>query len=231
MASHLPFRRHANDYERHNLVQKKIARRLADGIAKPHDTIVELGCGNGTFFKVYPHPFRRYVAIDAAPEMVALHPQTTGVENWVGDFNDPSLFERIRAVRPDLIVSASALQWAEDLDRTLAMIAELDRPVALAIFTAGTFASLRKITGAPSPIRDFDTTAALLRKYWHGPIEPLRYRLYFSDRLAMLRYIKYSGVTGGGRPLPYRTVKRILAAYPFAYLEMEALRFYSSSKH
>ena len=224
MTPHLQFRRHAESYERYNIVQTQVAQALVEKIPGPFEGIVDLGCGSGGFFRAYKYPYANYLAIDIAPEMLARHPDGEGIEKWVGDFDDPVLFDALAEREFDLLVSSSALQWAKDLDWTLACIASLGRPVALAIFTDGTFRSLREVTGSTSPIRSREATEELLRRHFDVEIDILRYELYFDDTLAMLRYIKRSGVSGGRRLLDYAGTKKLLADYPLSYLEFEVVR-------
>jgi len=232
MKPHLQFRRHAGSYDRYNLIQTRVARALAKKIGRPISRIVDLGCGSGGFFRAYEHPFTCYLAVDVAPEMVARHPRKSGVETMVGDFDDPELFRMLRQREFDLLVSASALQWSKDLDTALARIASLRKPVALALFTSGTFETLRRVAGTPSPIRSrAETTALLTRHLPDARIGFLRYRLYFRDTLAMLRYIKRSGVSGGIARLRYKETRRLLAEYPLRYLEFEVVTAVSRAIH
>ncbi|WP_353661568.1 methyltransferase [Hydrogenimonas sp. SS33] len=218
------FRRHARTYPRYNLIQKRVARALLEKIPRTYRRIVDLGCGNGVLYHAYERPFISYLAVDAAPEMVALHPSGPGVEKMVGDFNDPALFEALKKRRFDLLLSSSSLQWAADLEFTLASLASLQKPTALTLFTAGTFATLHRTAGVTSPIRSRVETVEALRRHIGGEIDILKYELYFRDTLSMLRYIKRSGVSGGERQLGYKETKRILETYPLSYLEFEVVR-------
>ena len=224
MAAHREFRRFAGSYRRYSFIQERVPRALVSKIDRPYPVVVDLGCGSGGLFRAYEHPFTRYWAVDAAPEMLALHPSGPGVEKMVGDFNDASLFETLGGLDFDLLLSSSALQWSEDLDWTLARIAALGRPAAMTIFTSGTFAALREVTGTPSPIRSAEETIAAIERHFDAEIDLLRYRLYFRERLSMLRYIKRSGVSGGGGRLGYRDIRRVLDTYPFPWLEFEVVR-------
>ncbi len=224
MAAHKEFRRFAASYGRYNLIQARVARALVSKIDRPYPVLVDLGCGSGGLFRAYEQPFMKYWAVDAAPEMLALHPSDPRVEKVVGNFNDASLFETLERLDFDLLISSSALQWSEDLDWTLGQIASLKRPAAMTIFTSGTFASLRKVTGTPSPIRSAGETIEALRRHFDAEIDLLRYRLFFKDALSMLRYIKRSGVSGGAGLLGYREIKRIVETYPFPWLEFEVVR-------
>jgi malonyl-CoA O-methyltransferase len=225
-APHREFGRFAQSYGRYNLIQRRVAHALAKKVAESgfkHESIVDLGCGSGGFFLANERSFTRYLAIDISAEMVAIHPEGAGVEKWVGDFNDPSLFDKLAGRDFDLVVSSSALQWARDLDWTLSRIASLKKPVALAIFTSGTFAALHETAGVTSPIRTKEATIDLLKKHFNARIDLLHFRLYFKDRLSMLRYIKRSGVSGGERKLGYRQTKAVLENYPLPYLQFEVV--------
>ncbi|WP_456449480.1 methyltransferase [Hydrogenimonas sp.] len=224
MAAHKEFRRFAASYGRYNLIQARVARALVSKIDRPYPIVVDLGCGSGGLFQAYEQPFTKYWAIDAAPEMLALHPSDPRVEKMVGNFDDASLFETLETLDFDLLVSSSALQWSADLDWTLERISSLKRPAAMAIFTSGTFASLRRVTGTPSPIRSARETIDLLERHFDATIDILHYRLYFRDTLSMLRYIKRSGVSGGERHLPYGAIKRVIENYRLPYLEFEVVR-------
>ena len=218
------FRRFASGYGRYSLIQERVAKALASKIARPYGRIVDLGCGSGGFFRAYEHPFTKYCAVDLAPQMLSLHPGGEGVEKLEADFDDPRLYDRLRKGGFDLLVSSSALQWSRDLDLTLGRIASLDLPVALAIFTSGTFESLHRTAGTISPIRSMEETVAAIERNFDAEIDILRYELYFSDRLSMLRYIKRSGVSGGKRQLSFARTKKILQEYTLAYLEFEVVR-------
>jgi malonyl-CoA O-methyltransferase len=219
----MEFQRFAKSYSRYSLIQARVAEVLASKISGSFSHVVDLGCGSGGFFNAYKKPFVSYFAIDIAPEMIAIHPTINGVETMVGDFNDPKLFKVLKKREFDLIVSSSALQWSRDLDWTLSQIADFKKPVALSLFTSGTFKTLHSIAGISSPIRSKDETIRLLQKHLNVKIDTLQFRLYFSDRLSMLRYIKQSGVSGGRRKLSITQTRRILRDYPLLYLEFEVV--------
>jgi len=63
----------------------------------------------------------------------------------------------------------------------------------------------------------------LLQKHFDLKIDILKHRLYFSDRLSMLRYIKQSGVSGGVRRLSITQTRMILRDYPISFLEFEVV--------
>ncbi|WP_456322284.1 methyltransferase domain-containing protein [Hydrogenimonas sp.] len=226
MPSNRQFNRFAQSYRRYSLIQKRVAGFLARQVARSgytQDRIVDLGCGSGGYFMAHDRTFTSYLAIDVSAEMVRIHPEGQGVEKMVGDFNDPELFRSLKERDFDLIVSSSALQWAKDLDATLGLVATLKKPVALSIFTSGTFAALHRSMDITSPIRSKEETLDLIEKHFDARVDILQYRLYFSDRISMLRYIKRSGVSGGERKVGYRRLKEALENYPLAYLQFEVV--------
>jgi len=93
--------------------------------------------------------------------------------------NAPDAFVDVAKFRFDRIVSASALQWAKDLDTTLAAIAALNTPVSLAIFTSNTFKTLYETAGLSPILRHSDEVTALLEKHFDGGLEILHYTLTF----------------------------------------------------
>jgi len=223
MTSHKEFQRFAKTYSQYSLIQARIAEVLANKISGNFSHVVDLGCGSGGFFNAFKKPFVSYLAIDISPEMLEIHPTTNGVETMVGDFNDPKLFEALKKREFNLIVSSSALQWSQNLDWTLSQIASFKKPIALSLFTSGTFKTLHNIVGISSPIRSKEETVRLLKKHFDAKIDTLEFRLYFSDRLSMLRYIKQSGVSGGKRKLSITQTRNILRDYPLFFLEFEVV--------
>ncbi|WP_457593843.1 methyltransferase [Hydrogenimonas sp.] len=224
MQHHREFGRFAEDYGRYSLIQERVAKALAVKVGGGFRRIVDIGCGSGGFFRAYEHPLTYYCAVDFSETMLDLHPDGERVEKIVGDFDDPALYRRLSGIDFDLLVSSSALQWSRDLDLALGRIAALNRPVALAIFTSGTFASLHETAGTGSPIRSEEETIDAVKRHFDAAVDTLRYRLYFKERLSMLRYIKRSGVSGGRQRLTYSETKKIVESYPLPYLEFEVVR-------
>jgi len=223
MSPNKEFSRFAKTYSRCSLIQSRVAKRLVEKISGTYSHIVDIGCGSGAFFNAYKKDFKTFLAIDQSLEMLQIHPSTIGVEKMIGDFNDQRMFDILKNRKFDLIVSSSALQWSQNLDWTLLQIASFKKPVALALFTSGTFKKLHDIAGITSPIRSKDETIKLLKKHFDLKIDVIKYRLYFSDTLSMLRYIKLSGVSGGVQKLSITQTRKILNNYPFSYLQFEVV--------
>jgi malonyl-CoA O-methyltransferase len=217
------FSRFAAEYGTHNVVQAKVAQKLiADTLNTPR-RILDLGCGNGTLFSQLTWPIERFVGVDFSASMLSHHPRTPQTELICGDFNDPALFDTLQQASFDRIYSASALQWAHDLDGVFASIAALHAPLSLAIFTSGTFKSLYETAGLGPILKSADEVMAIAGRHFDAQFEVVHYALEFESVRDMLRYIKRSGVSGGRRVLDVAQTKALMWDYPLNYLEFEVV--------
>ncbi len=224
------FSRYAAEYGSRNVIQRHVAQKLIAS-TEPHPRrILDLGCGNGTLFSLIDWEIERFVGVDFSEQMLEHHPKDSNVELILGDFNDPVLFERLSGEHFDRIYSASALQWAEDLDRVIESLASLNTPMSLAIFTAGTFKTLHECAGVAPLLRTSDEVMAITEKYVDARFEVLHTTLEFDSVREMFRYIKRSGVSGGRRVLDFSQTKRLMETYPLNYLEFEVV-FITTPSH
>ncbi|HEX5622839.1 MAG TPA: methyltransferase domain-containing protein, partial [Sulfuricurvum sp.] len=130
------FSRYASQYGMYNVIQSKVAQKLiADTQQKPGH-ILDLGCGSGTLYSHIDWEIETFTGVDFSESMLEHHPKSPNVTLRLGDFNDATLFENLSCGRFDRIYSASALQWANDLDRVFQSISQLNGSVSLAIFTS-----------------------------------------------------------------------------------------------
>ncbi|MBD3810143.1 MAG: methyltransferase domain-containing protein [Sulfuricurvum sp.] len=217
------FSRYAAEYGSRNVIQRLVAQKLIASTPDQPKRIIDLGCGNGTLFLLIDWEVEYFVGVDFSNSMLSCHPVSSNVELLLGDFNDPALFERLGGEQYDRIYSASALQWAEDLDRVMESLASLNTPLSLAIFTAGTFKTLHECAGVTPLLRSSDEVMAIAEKHVDARFEVLHYTLEFDSVREMFRYIKRSGVSGGRKILDYRSTKKLIETYPLNYLEFEIL--------
>ena len=185
--------------------------------------ILDLGCGSGTLFSRINWKTQRFVGIDFSQEMLNHHPKNPNCELLLGDFNMPELFEKLCNEKFDHIYSASALQWAKDLDTVFQAISKLNAPVSLALFTSGTFKTLYETAGLAPILKSSDDVIALASRYFTADFEIVRYVLEFDSVREMFRYIKRSGVSGGRRVLDVSQTKALMRDYPLDYLEFEVV--------
>ena len=220
------FSKYAHHYGVYNVIQQKVADRLLSLVHSKPKNILDLGCGSGTLAKKIEWEYTQLTAVDFARGMLELHPKSKNIECIYGSFNDAKLFESLKTHHFDYIFSASALQWAEDLDRTFAYIKELQAPVALAIFTADTFATLYKTAGLTPLLMSAQELQKLQKKHFNTNFEVVKYTLEFENTREMFRYIKKSGVSGSRNVLSYKEMKQLMQEYPLNYLEFEVAFIY-----
>jgi malonyl-CoA O-methyltransferase len=216
------FSKYAANYGKYNIIQNKVAEKLLSFVTSKPKRVLDLGCGSGALVKKIDWNLEHFVGVDFAPGMLELHPKAEHLECIYGNFNDAALFEHFRTSVFDYILSASALQWADDLDTVCKNIVSLNAPVALAIFTANTFKTLNKTVALQPLLRSRKELKALQKKYFpDAKFEVVEYKLEFESVRDMFRYIKKSGVSGSRRLLSYKETKKLMAEYPLNYLEFE----------
>lgn len=221
------FSKHASHYGSHNVIQEQVVEHLLEKITQKPKNILDLGCGDGSICKGINWKYKHFTGVDFAPGMLELHPKSKKIECIYGDFNDTSLFENLLTYEYDYIFSASALQWAENLENVFKEIKQMDAPVALAIFTSNTFKTLNETASLKSLLHASDKIKSLEEKYFDAEFEIVEYKLEFESTRDMFRYIKQSGVSGSRRVLDYKQTKKLMKEYPLNYLEFEVVFIHS----
>lgn len=217
------FSRYAAEYGSRNVIQRLVADKLISSTPDHPRRILDLGCGNGTLYSLIGWEIERFVGVDFSDSMLEHHPKAPNVELILGDFNDPALFDRLGGEHFDRLYSASALQWADDLEGVMRSLASLNTPMSLAIFTAGTFKTLHECAGVTPLLRSSDEVMAIAEKHLDVQFDVVHYTLEFDSVREMFRYIKRSGVSGGRRVLDFAQTKRLMETYPLNYLEFEVV--------
>lgn len=220
------FSKHALDYESHNVIQNQVIDKLLSHVLTKPQNILDLGCGSGSLCKKIEWDYEHFTGVDFAPGMLEIHPKADSIECVYGNFNDDMLFENLTTYRYDYILSASALQWAEDLDHVFSKIKQLNAPIALAIFTSNTFKTLNETAGINSILKTSDEVNKLQKKHFNANFEVVNYKLNFENTREMFRYIKKSGVSGSRKVLDYKQSTKLLREYPISYLEFEVVFVY-----
>jgi malonyl-CoA O-methyltransferase len=224
------FSKYATHYGTYSIIQNSVVEKLLSYVKAKPLSILDLGCGSGAVVQKIDWKFEHFVGVDFAPGMLELHPKANNIECVYGNFNDNMLFEHLQTYNFDYIISSSALQWADDLETLFKNIAQLSTPVALAIFTAGTFKTLNETAGLTPLLRSRKEIKALQKRYFPDTtFEVVQYKLEFESVREMFRYIKKSGVSGSRRVLSYKDTKKLMREYPLDYLEFE-VAFIAHSK-
>lgn len=223
MSVHEEFSRYAAQYATHNVIQAKVAQKL---IADTHDAprkVLDLGCGNGTLFSYIDWEMDAFTGVDFSESMLSHHPHASSSTLLLGDFNDLTLFEKLSTMSFEHIYSASALQWAENLDTVFKAICTLSSSISLAIFTSGTFKTLYETAGISPILKSSDEVIEIASRHFNAQYEIVRYVLEFDTVREMFRYIKRSGVSGGRRVLNVAQMKALMRDYPLTFLEFEVV--------
>ncbi len=222
------FSKHAMDYNSQNIIQKKVVKKLLQDLNYKPKYILDLGCGSGSLCESITWKYKHFTGIDFAPGMLELHPKSEYIEAVYGDFNDVTLFENLSTYKYEHLFSASALQWAEDLESVFKNISSLNIPVSLAIFTSGTFRTLNKTASLEPLLRSKTEIQRLQEIYFDGELEVVTYKLEFESTREMFKYIKRSGVSGSRNVLSFKQTKQLMNEYPLNYLEFEVAFIRSS---
>lgn len=223
------FSKYATHYGTNNVIQNKVVQKLLLKVMDKPRKILDLGCGSGALCKSIPWSYEYFCGVDFAQGMLDLHPKSNKIKNLYGDFNDETLFQTLLKEKYDYIISASALQWAKNLEEVFKNIKKFHTPIALAIFTANTFKTLNETASLAPLLKTVDEVNRLQKKYFDADFEVVEYRLEFQSIREMFRYIKQSGVSASRSVLSYKQMKRLMDEYPTNYLEFEVV-FISSKK-
>ena len=217
------FSKHALHYGSYNVIQNKVIKRLLKKVKDKPLNILDLGCGSGALYKNVSWKYEHFTGVDFAPGMLELHPKAQNSECIYGDFNDKTLFDNLVTYKYDYIFSASALQWAEDLEMVFSNIKSLNAPIALAIFSSNTFKTLNETASLKPLLRSAEMINELQKKYFDADLEVVEYKLEFESTRDMFKYIKNSGVSGSRKVLDYKQTKKLMNDYPLNYLEFEVV--------
>jgi len=215
------FSKYADSYGSYNIIQEKVAKRLLSLVKGEPQRILDLGCGSGALAKKIPWKYEKLIGVDFAPGMLEIHPKSEHIECIYGNFNDKRLFETLLTYSFDYVLSASALQWAQNIEETFKAIKSLHTPIALAIFTANTFHTLYQTASLEPLLPSRELLLRLQKQYFDAQFEVVEYRLKFESVREMFRYIKRSGVSGSRNLLSYKEMKKLMKSYPHDYLEFE----------
>ena len=220
------FSRFADEYEKYNIIQNKVARSVAKIATKVDcSSILDIGCGSGALYKLLGidcTKVERYYALDLSQQMLRKHPQNNCVHKIVLDFNDKDFFIKLPREHIDLVVSSSALQWCNDLDYFFLSLSNITDNLVFSIFTSKTFSALHDFVNLSSPIPSLEKIIEASKAY-HRPLyySIQNYKIKFDNNYELFRYIKRSGVSGGVKRLSFKETKQLISNYPYNYLEFE----------
>jgi malonyl-CoA O-methyltransferase len=218
------FSKYANQYRFYKIIQEKVAAYLIENCLLKEKRILDLGAGCGNIYKNINWEVEKFLAVDNSKEMLLFHPKKKGVvKKIVGDFNKKECFEKLKKEKIDFIFASSSLQWSKDLNFTLHNIKQLSTKIAFAIFTDKTFEEIYKTTSLQTPLLPVEKIIYLLNRYFVINYEIKTYKLFFTNTISMLKYMKRSGVIDSKRRLGYKETKKLIEEYDKNYLKFEVI--------
>jgi len=224
MGVHREFTRFAQEYRRLNRIQSEVIEHIFGDCYQAPERILDLGCGSGAVANELDWEVEQFIGVDFSKAMLDLHPKDDKIITIEADFNDESTFEKLKEYDFDAVISASALQWAKDLDKVFAHINDLAPNAVLALFTSNTFRTLHAVGGVDSPIHSKEMIIEAAKRQFNNPeIQIEMYKMYFKDKKSLFSYIKKSGVSAGERKLGISQMRALMRDYPLDYLEFEVV--------
>ncbi|WP_233711858.1 class I SAM-dependent methyltransferase [Helicobacter salomonis] len=220
------FGKMARSYARHAQAQQRIATRLLqECMPQFYARVVDLGCGQGSVLSALPRfniHADMFIGVDRALEMLQEHPRVVKGVNRVRLICQN--FENWDIVPCTLLISASALQWARDLDALCAKLARSCTHIALAIHTRASLQEVHAFLGTPSPLREDTAVLEILRARFGHFAHRLwveRFTQTFESRASFLAQLKYTGLLGGG--LDFKRAKALRFEVPYESLSYEVV--------
>lgn len=199
------FSRAIATYPREASVQKQIAEKMIR-LLTPYfpgacRSIIEFGCGTGSYSRLLVHELRphRLLLNDLCPGMQAccedlLNERITFLPGDAETLSFPKDVE--------LITSCSALQWFESPETFFKKCSRSLAPegyLAFSTFGENNLKEIRCLTGKGLPYRSRKDLKAALRPYFHILYEEEEYvPLLFHTPLEVLYHLKQTGVNGIG---------------------------------
>ncbi|MBL0686240.1 MAG: methyltransferase [Sulfurospirillum sp.] len=222
------FSKQADSYDANSNIQKRVSTYLLSKVTSSPKKILDLGCGTGDINRKIDWKYTKFIGVDSAYGMCEKHPKSLAISVLNSNFEDKIFQKDILNKAPfDLVISSSALQWADDIEKLIKFTSLLTQNIAFAIFTCNTFKDIYNISGLEIFLPDKKELLKITKKYFNITHETKRYRLEFNDNMSMFRYIKKSGISGGERRLTVAQTKKIIKNYPLTYLEFEVLFVYT----
>lgn len=215
------FNKHYNVYEKYSLAQKQVAKNLLDYMGKSNifdiqiNSIFEIGCGTGIFTKEY----RKYF----------LHSDLIlndifDVREFIKDI-DYNIFiqeniEELDIPKSDLVVSSSVFQWIKDKDSLIRNIAENTDNLCFSSYVSGNLIEIKNHFDISLDYLNIEEFKEILKKYFSSVKSYSEtIKLDFEAPMAVLKHLKYTGVTGFQRTSisKIKTFKDNILTYEIAY--------------
>lgn len=210
-------------YDKVSHVQQNCANILVSQLRQKFpdlslDSILDVGTGTGYVPEILlPNfPKSQYTLNDLATHMLdqaqAKFSGDTQVQLMPGDFDTLSFDPH------DLIISNMALQWSNDLEKTLKKLYQSAQTLAFSTLLDGSFqawAAYFEQQKLPSPLHTYPSAERL--QTFLSTLQPIEadyhiqeFRLHFPDAHAVMRYLKSLGASAGTYDLSTTQIKKLL---------------------
>ena len=224
------FSKQSSSYDANSSIQKEVSKYLLSKLTSKPKKILDLGCGTGDIYKNISWDYDMFVGVDYAKGMCEKHPSSSKTIILNENFESELFIEKIEKLSPfDLVISSSALQWANNIKSIIEYTSKISNNIAFSIFTDNTFKDVYNISGLKTFLPNKEELIEVIKKDFDVEYEVKTYRLFFEDNISKFRYIKKSGVSGGEKQLSLKQTKKLIDTYPHDYLEFEVIYLISMS--
>lgn len=210
------FDRYAISYSQNKQIQRDIARKLAKMTNGHFDKILDVGCGDGAVYEAFCFDGSLFVGVDASEKMCGLHCVHEKAVTLQKNFDDSDFADEILCEfgKFDLVTSSSALQWSDNLCGLIERLSTLGDGFAFAVFTRGTFASVREFLDVDSFLPTVEELKNALSRYDVNILAVEQSKKEFDSPKNAVRFMKTTGVSGGGNKISYKDAKRLYESGP-----------------
>ena len=215
------FNKHYNVYEKYSLAQKQVAKNLLDYMGKSNifdtqiNSIFEIGCGTGIFTKEYRKYFLHSDLI-----LNDIFDVREFIKNIDYNIFIQENIEELDIPKSDLVVSSSVFQWIKDKDSLIRNIAENTDNLCFSSYVSGNLIEIKNYFDISLDYLNIEEFKEILKKYFSSVKSYSEtIKLDFEAPMAVLKHLKYTGVTGFQRTSisKIKTFKDNILTYEVAY--------------
>ena len=215
------FNKHYNVYEKYSLAQKQVAKNLLDYMGKSNifdtqiNSIFEIGCGTGIFTKEYRKYFLHSDLI-----LNDIFDVREFIKNIDYNIFIQENIEELDIPKSDLVVSSSVFQWIKDKDSLIRNIAENTDNLCFSSYVSGNLIEIKNHFDISLDYLNIEEFKEILKKYFSSVKSYSEtIKLDFEAPMAVLKHLKYTGVTGFQRTSisKIKTFKDNILTYEVAY--------------
>lgn len=191
------FDKNFHTYDKNATVQKIVASNLTKFIEnnlKNNDinSIFEIGCGTGIFTKDFLNKF--------SPDKILLN-DYFDTEKYLNDIEYSKFYqgniEDINIPKVDIIISSSALQWVENLEKLISKLAISSSKLGFSIYLKENLDEIAKHFNISLNYFTLNEIEKILNRYFSKVVSLEEiHQINFDSPIEALRHLKNTGVTG-----------------------------------